>query len=226
MISKLFDTIGRAFTSIGAVIFVMTMVIASMIFFSHTLFLEVFPESMTLWEKKAATWAMALGWELTVLITTVNARHLSKRLPWLMAIASGVIVLFFIHAFDLSLERLQLAQRWFVGILAATINYIYADLFYSKWKERTDTIERPARLQHAESKVVELQSALDETRAALQQSGATVQQQRADLKELAAFRTKTERELTCPYCKVPQNTYGTLRAHQGHCDKNPKKQKA
>jgi hypothetical protein len=222
MIARFFDLIGNAITSLGAVIFVLLMVITGMIFFSHTLFLEVFPASMQPWEKLLATWVMALGWELTVLITTVNTKHINKRIPWLMAIASGVIVLFFIQAFDGSLTGLQITQRWFVGLLAAALNYIYADLFYAKWQERNSTLAMPKELEENRTKVLHLLTELDQCQTTFNQSRSKLNEVEAELKELRAFRKKVESELTCPHCRQPQPGYGTLRAHQGHCSKNPK----
>ena len=88
-IYTLFDNIGHAITSLAAVIFVMLMTITGMIFFSHTLFNQVFPTSMSDWEKLVATWLMALGWEFTVLITTCNTRHINKNIPaiWPLPVA-------------------------------------------------------------------------------------------------------------------------------------------
>ena len=134
---------------------VMLATLIGMVLFSHTLFLSVFPPSMATWERMLATWFMAIGWEATVLITTVNTRHLNKNIPWIMAICSGLIVLFFIQAFDTTQPWLTIAQRWLVGSLAAAINYIYADLFYAKWNERTELIERPMKLTDLQSRVDE-----------------------------------------------------------------------
>src|SRR5690242_14626133 len=114
-IERVFDIIGEGITSLGAVIFVMFMTITGMIFFSHTLFSHVFPTTMEPWEKLAATWLMALGWEFTVLITTCNTRHINKYIPVIMALCSGIIVLFFIQAFDNNKTMLEISQRWFVG---------------------------------------------------------------------------------------------------------------
>lgn len=208
---NLFDRIGQAITSMGAVIFVLMMVIVAMVFFSHTLFTQALPETMEEWEKMSAAWFMALGWELTVLVTTCNTKHLNKSIPPIMAVCSGVILLFFVQAFDSTQPLLILCQRWFVGILIAAINFIYADLFYAKWKERLELIDRPNKLNDIQSQLNELQSEVNESRPKLIQ-----------LKELQQFKLKVDQELTCPHCKVKQPTYGTLHAHKGHCSNNPK----
>jgi hypothetical protein len=222
MIARLFDHIGSWFTSLAAVIFVLVMVITSMIFFSHTLFLQVFPDSMTLWEKRMATWVMALGWELTVLITTCNTKHIDRRIPWLLAVASGVIVLFFIQAFDDSLSALQIAQRWFVGVLASVINWIYADLFYAKWQERSNALSMPIELEQLRARVQELDQQVLHRDSVLKEYKAQVQADTAEMKELRAFKKQTLAGLVCPYCNVQQTTTDALRSHKGHCLQNPK----
>jgi hypothetical protein len=236
-IEALFDSIGSAITSLAAVIFVLLSIITGMVLFSHTLFTNVFPDSMTDWEKLVATWTMALGWEATVLLTTVNTRHVNKNIPGLMAICSGFIVLFFIQAFDDNQTWLVLIQRWFVGLLAAGINYIYSDLFFAKWKERdgfrqmpmklmeleSELIERESKLIQLGSKLIERESKLIELESKLVELEPKLIERESKLIELETFRSKVHSELTCPHCKTIQDNFGTLHAHKGHCSNNPKK---
>lgn len=220
-IETLFDTIGRVITSMGAVLFVMLMTISGMVFFSHTLFSGVFPAGMEIWERKASTWLMAIGWEATVLITTVNVKHVNKNIPAVMAFCSGLIVLFFIQAFDGTQELLTLVERWFAGVLAATINYIYADLFYAKWVERLSLIEQPAKLDQAQSTLDDLRAALDQARSEVNEARPKL----VELNELRRFKAAIDRDLTCPHCKQPQSGYGTLQSHKGYCEQNPNRRK-
>ncbi len=221
-IKKMFDHIGRAITSLAAVIFVMLMTITGMVLFSHTLFTNVFPEGMQEWEKQAATWFMALGWESTVLITTCNVKHINKNIPAFMAVCSGIIVLFFIQAFDDQQTTLTLIQRWFVAILAAGINYIYAELFYKKWSERNDFIELPVQVNELQARVNELESTVNEKQRAVEESNSELIQMKNDCAELLRFKMKVDSELICEHCKMVQKDHGSLRAHKGHCSKNPR----
>jgi hypothetical protein len=205
--------VAKAITSLGSVIFVMLMVVAAMVFFSHTLFTQALPAVMSDWEKTAAAWLMALGWELTVLVTTCNVKHLHSRIPAIMAICSGIILLYFVQAFDSAQSLLIISQRWFIGILIASINFIYAELFYKKWQEFKDSIELPGRLIHLESSVNELQSALNQAQSRL-----------TELYSLKQFKAQVTKELTCPHCNLLQPSYGSLHAHKGHCSKNPRNQ--
>jgi hypothetical protein len=229
MMNKIFDAIGRTITSLAAVIFVMLMTITGMILFSHTLFAHIFPEGMARWEKIAATWFMALGWEFTVLITTCNTKHINKHVPAIMAICSGIIVLFFIQAFDTEQTTLILAQRWFVGVLAATINYIYADLFYAKWRERKDYIDYPLKviqleslLRDAEQNYNELQSDMKHSQSLLIEARQMNNDLQQEVIQLKRFKNEHESKLICPYCKVNQQSSDSLRVHKGRCSQNPK----
>jgi hypothetical protein len=102
-------------------------------------------------------------------------------------------------------------QRWFVGILAATINWIYSDLFYAKFKERTSFLEAPMKVIELESTVNQLQSTVNEADSRLK-----------ELDELKGFKAKIIKELTCPHCKIEQSSFGSLHAHKGHCSSNPR----
>jgi predicted neutral ceramidase superfamily lipid hydrolase len=221
MMAKLFDRIAQAITSLGAVVFVMLMTITGMIFFSHTLFNQVFPGTMDAWEKLMATWVMALGWEFTVLITTVNTKHINKHIPAIMAACSGIIVLFFIQAFGDELSWLQLMQRWFVGILVATINYIYAELFYAKWQERQTQQALPLQVTELSGKLIERERNVIDLQWNLNEAQSKMVQIESELKELRELRKRMNEELTCPHCQVVQANHNTLRAHKGHCSENP-----
>jgi hypothetical protein len=220
-IQSLFDTIGRAITSLAAVIFTHLMIITAMIFFSHTLFMDVFPTTMDRWERFTATWLMALGWEFTVLITTVNTRHINKHVPMVMAVASGFIVLFFIQAFYVSQSPLIIAQRWFVGVLMATVNYIYAELFFAKWQERIAQQAMPQQLQESHYTIQRLEKKLVDTERLLDEVQQGFNDSQRSLHELERFKKEVDAELTCQHCNTQQASYGALRAHKGHCKSNP-----
>src|SRR5688500_13716797 len=114
--NKLFEQIGFAITSMAAVIFVLILTLLGLLTFTHTLFFEVLPQTITGWERYLASWMLALGWEFTLLITTCNTQFLHRRIPLVAAIASGVIVLFFIEAFSFDLPTIELCKRWFIGL--------------------------------------------------------------------------------------------------------------
>lgn len=210
MKNNLTHVIAKAITSLGSVIFVLLIVVAAMVFFSHTLFTTALPDSMTQWEKTLASWLMAFGWELTVLVTTCNVKHLHPRVPVAMAICSGFILLYFVQAFDLSQSALIISQRWFIGLLIAFINFTYAQLFFEKWLEFTDTLELPNKLIDLQSRLVELESELNDAQSKVN-----------EMPSLKQFKAQIIKELTCPHCGIEQTNFGRLHAHKGHCTKNP-----
>lgn len=207
--------IGKAITHLGAVIVVMFVVVCAMVFFSHTLFTQALPASMAGWEKTSAAWLMAFGWEFTVLITTCNVKHLHPRIPVIMAICSGVIMLYFVQAFDFEQSILVISQRWFVALLIASVNYIYADLFYKKWLEFIQSIELATEVIQLRSRVNELQLKVNEGHSALN-----------EVRSLRNQIGKYKAQLTCPHCSTAFEEYGSLHAHKGHCAQNPNKKKS
>ncbi len=206
-----FTKIGRAITSLGAVIFVQMLWVGAMIFFSHTLFTDVLPSYMTPWEKKVAAWFIAFAWEFIVLVTTCNVKFINKHIPPFMAICSGIILLYFLDAFDWSQPALVISERWFVSILIATVNFILSDLFYKRWMEFNESISLPGQVNELQSEVNQLRSQLNDSQSSLNEA-----------RSLKAFKAKIERELTCKHCNTPFESYGSLHAHKGHCSKNPK----
>lgn len=221
--NKLFESIGNIITSMAAVILVLVMTILGLITFTHTLFNEVLPLTMTGWERELASWLLALGWEFTLLITTCNTQHLNRKIPALVAIASGVIVLFFIHAFDAGQPYIELYKRWFIGLLIATINYIFTELFYSKWKElqlnkslTARTVELEAILTSRESKLTELTNHFEESKM-------TIENLTQQVTELADYKRREIEKLTCPHCQQVFETIYKLTSHKGICTSNPNK---
>jgi hypothetical protein len=203
--------VGRAVTHLGAVILVMFLVVGAMVFFSHTLFTQALPSNMAEWEKTMAAWLMAFGWEFTVLITTCNVKHLHPRIPAIMAACSGVIMLYFVQEFDLDQSLLVISQRWFVALLIASVNYIYADLFYKKWLEFIQSIDLATQVNQLQSQLNEVQSRVNEGHSALN-----------EVRSLRIQINKYKVQLTCPHCATEFTEYGSLHAHKGHCAKNPR----
>jgi hypothetical protein len=112
------NRIGNFITSIHAVIVVLLSTILGMVFFSHTVFYEAMPPTMVVWQRELASWAISLSWECTVLLVVCNTDLLpSKRIPLVLSICSGFVILFFIHAFDTDLTIQEYLKRWFIGCL-------------------------------------------------------------------------------------------------------------
>jgi len=221
--NKFFERIGNMITSMSAVILVLVMTILGLITFTHTLFNEVLPITMTGWERELASWLLALGWEFTLLITTCNTQHLNRKIPAFVAIASGVIVLFFIHAFDSGQPNIELYKRWFIGLLISAINYIFTELFYSKWKELQANKIMSARMTELETSLAAKSKELTQAITELDQSRTTIANLTIQVTELEAYKRREVEKLTCPHCQQVYETIYKLTSHKGSCISNPNK---
>jgi hypothetical protein len=142
-----------------------------------------------------------------------------------MAICSGFIILFFIHAFEVDLTVLEYFKRWFIGILVAAINIVFSGLFYSKWRElkqQTDLNERVIQLEMVASTQTQ---ELAKIKVELSKSKSDFDQLFTYTEELEAFKVKETQKLTCPYCHMVHENVYYLNSHKGHCTANPKKGK-
>jgi hypothetical protein len=204
----------------AAVIFVLILTLLGLLTFTHTLFFEVLPQTITGWERYLASWMLALGWEFTLLITTCNTQFLHRRIPLVAAIASGIIVLFFIEAFSFDLPTIELLKRWFIGLLVATINFIYTELFYAKWKELHRTKDLNTRIAELEQVVDIKTNELITSQDRLTKANADIGRLVDYVAELEAFKKKEIDRLTCSYCGNVFSTIYHLNSHRGNCEKN------
>lgn len=213
---RFFETLGKAITSMSAIIFVLVMVIASGTFFSHTLFYEVFPKGMAEWEKSIATWTLACAWELTVLLTTVNTQYISRKIPYAMAVCSGLIILLFLHGFDEGLSPLDYIKRFFIGILVSYINVVFSSLFLSAWKESRKEKNLAARLSELEMLHLEHANELAKTRNELERSKKDFDQLFLLTEELEKFKKEELAKRTCE-CGVTLESIYKLTSHKSKC---------
>lgn len=237
--SSIFLRIAKGISSLDAVMTAMLSFTFGMVFFSHNYFVKIFPDSMGHLEKSLATWFMAYGWEFTVVITTCNPQHVNRKIPVLMSIASGVNVLFFLQGFDFEAAPMILIQRWFVAILAGTVTYVYAELFYKKLKERLESLTESNGSSH-DLEINELRSLLNQSKKEQDQSLLLLNENQIQLNQsisrsneaeskliemgielnnLRNFKNEIERQLTCEYCGQIQKNHDSARVHKGYCKK-------
>lgn len=223
-------SIAGAIHGMNIVTFVMLFGICSMIFFSHNMFLDVLPVTMPQWERDVATWLMALGWEWTVLVMTCNPKYIHTVMPKIAALASALIVLFFVQAFDFSQPLIVLSQRWLMGSMAGTNNLIFARLFHEKWLDLNYTASLPDEVTDLENRVTDLESRLTHSESALllcqareQDLQSEVSQRDSLIKKLQSELSEHAQDVTCPWCNRPHKTRQSLLSHKRHCEKNPTK---
>jgi len=214
--NKLLERTGHVITGMGLVTFALLMILIGMMVISHGLFVRIFTDVLEPAHASAAAWALALGWEFTVLITTCNVRFVNRRLPLVLAICSGVIVLFFIHAFDTTQSTTDLLTRLLVGCLITTINYVYAELFYAKWTEHNQQVgyenQVKSLAQESDKRQTEIQVAKQE----LQSKKSEIEMLRKQVTELEQFKANEIRKLTCSCGKQFETVY-KLTSHKASC---------
>jgi hypothetical protein len=237
MKANFWDRLGESINSLGAVLLPMLILITGGMFLSHTYFKQTLPGTMPFWEAFLSAWLIAVAWELTVLVTTVNQRHVSKWIPRFMALCSGIVFLFYIGAFNEDLTLFERIQKGFVGALVSFVSYVYVELFHAKWTERNEGKAMPGKLDESERKLIETESRLIQTESALNEAhrklieaesrfneseSAFIELERT-FDEVHAFKIRVQSELICPHCSQEFESYGTVHAHKGHCMQNPKK---
>lgn len=226
---NIFDRISEGINSHGAVIIVMFMAMSGMLVASHTFYGSVLPDYMSWWEAMIASWVLAFAWESTVLITTTNADLLPEKTADRMAICSGIMMLFFIKAFDINeLRQLSIyeailltVQRIFVAILTAFISKIFAVLSNKKWKLRLAELGAPARSIVLESEVIELKSKLIQFDSRVIQLESDLKKSESERIKLQTFKDQYDADCTCQYCGHKEKSPQSLSIHKGRCLENP-----
>jgi hypothetical protein len=218
------DKIGHSIFSLGAVLFPLLILIGGMLFVSHTYFYSILPETMEEWQRTTAAWFIATAWELTVLVTTANHAHVPRWITRVMAIAVGVIMLFYLNAFAVDIR----IQKFLFGTLVAFTSWVFVELFAKKWRERTAGFTLPELLASANKTIDGLQSRFDETTKSLieverneKQIRSTLNENNLELIELRAFRANIREQLTCEHCSSSFESYDAVRSHKGGCVNNP-----
>lgn len=217
--------IAGSITSLGMVIFVLLMTVLAMIFVGHGLYYQVFLKCMPQWQAEVAAWILSFGIETTVLVVACNVRHFSSnKLPIFFAICSGFIVLFFIDAFDFNQSDLDIAVRWFIGLLVSGVNFVYAELFVKKLNDAKLSADFQVEISKLSSYNDTLSQELTVTKTALLKSNLDIERLVDYVAELENFKQKELDKLKCPYgCNASFDNVFKLSSHKGVCEHNPKR---
>jgi hypothetical protein len=220
--NKLFEHIGLAITSMAAVIFVLILTLLGLLMFTHTLFYDVLPQTITGWERQVASWTLALAWEFTLLTTTVNTQFLNRRIPIVAAIASGITVLFFIEAFAFDQPLTELLQRWFTGFLITFVNLTYTELFYAKWKDMHLRQDLSLKITELEQVINSQTIELAVTHDRLKKANSDFERIVDYVAELEAFKKSEMDKVTCSFCAQVFSSVYVLASHRTNCNSNPR----
>ena len=222
-LEKTFESIGNLFTSVGAIIFVMSMIILAMIFHTQTLFYRYLPADMPEFSRTASSIVLAVGFEFTVLLATTNSQYLKGK--WgagIFAITTFFISAFFFEAFDFNQSLVIISFRFFASFIIAFVNFIYAELFTSKWEEYKGHKKLKEELEKylTENKIIsnKLEQS-DQFKRQLQNQLQLANQRLLGFEKREKARLKY---VTCTYCQEVFETEAALRGHKGRCKLNPK----
>lgn len=222
--NKIVTQIADVITSLGTVIFVLLMTVIAMIFVGHGLYYQVFIKVMSPWQSEIASWVLSFGVETTVLVITCNVKYFgSRQLPVFFALCSGFIVLFFINAFDLSQPGLDIAVRWFMGLLVSGVNYVYSELFVKKFNDMQFTTNLLSEIEMLKQQTTEYNQQLSSTEAELVKAKQDVERLVDYVAELEVFKKNEMDKVTCKFCKTVFPTVFHLNSHMRNCDSNPRK---
>ena len=222
--NKIVTQIADVITSLGMVIFVLLMTVIAMIFVGHGLYYQVFIKSMAPWQADVASWVLSFGVETTVLVITCNVKYFSSRqLPAFFAICSGFIVLFFIKAFDTTQPPLDIAIRWFMGLLVSGVNFVYCELFVKKFQDTQNTIDLFGQIETLNKQTSEYNQELTTTKAELTKAKHDAEQLMEYVMELEVFKKKAIAEKSCKFCGQEFPSVFHVNSHMRTCDSNPKK---
>lgn len=207
---KRFDDIARFFTSLQAVIIGLLLLIGFMVFETQTLFYNMLPD-MGEAKRLIASVLVAIVFEFSVLITTANSNHLSKKVPVVLAVCGFFLIVWFWRAWEGS--AILVFYKFFVSALQAYLNYLYSDLFLSKWNEKGML----ADINDIERKMDQKLSQYDRIESELNEINSEID----DANQLLNDKIRKLDENTCPHCGDVMNGTNGLNAHVGRCKENP-----
>jgi len=224
--NRIVSSIANTITSLGMVIFVLLMTVVAMIFVGHGLYYQVFVKCMSPWQAEIASWVLSCGVETTVLVITCNVKYFgSRQLPTFFAICSGFIVLFFIDAFNTTQPSLDIAVRWFIGLLVCGLNYVYSELFVKKFNDEQQAIDLFKKIETLTEKNMQYNRAVSTLTSELSTAKEEAIRLRKSVEELEEYKRKEMEKLTCVHCQQQFDSYHRLNWHKGVCSSNPNKGK-
>jgi len=222
------EAVAKFLTSLKAVLIPMLMLQGALIIDAGILVYRAFP-AMPEAFKLVASALLGFALAFPLLLSSVNSYILKevKILWWSISfpmIFAGFTVfmsLLFFGAFDPqpTWTNSNYILVYFLSVFFGLIEYLYADLFVKKNKQRIRDIgleEGFAELQKAHSDLKLNHHALKESHSELQKAHSDLNKSHAKLMEL----------LTCQHCRDTFDKVHQKKRHEAKCMDNPKNQEA
>ncbi len=105
----------------------------------------------------------------------------------------------------------------------ATINYIYTELFYAKWKELQQDKSLTLQVNDLKTRVESQANQMTSTNEQLSKANLDIERLIDYVAELETFKKQEMERLKCPFCQSQLETIYKLTSHKGICQHNPKK---
>ena len=144
---QFFIGVAEFFRSLAAIILFLLCLVVFQIFETQTLFDRILPIDNST-KRLMASILIAIAYEFTQLLFTVNKDKIHKNSPLLIAIASFLINVFFFQAWkdennipitNTNADYIIIGFKFFMSALLAYLTYTYAELFLAKWEESNIT---------------------------------------------------------------------------------------
>lgn len=123
-------------TSFSAVLTGLLLLLGFMIFETQSLFERILP--MSSWKATMASILIAIVYEFSILIFTVNADKISKRIPIVLSVISFLFNLWFWEVW--TGEMIIRIMKIVVSGVLAYLNYAYCELFFSLYIQRNPRV--------------------------------------------------------------------------------------
>jgi hypothetical protein len=131
---------------------------------TQTLYFHAYPQHLEGWPRYAASWFMALAFELTATIVTVNEKHDSSKSKTIVFAWASVIMtaLFLLDVqYDAQFQKIKITiTQIFLSCVSGYMVYVYAELFTQKAREKMVELKLEVELNSLQSKINHLHDEL------------------------------------------------------------------
>jgi hypothetical protein len=147
---------------------------------TQTLYFHAYPQHLEGWARLAASWFMALAFELTATIVTVNEKHNSTKSKTIVFAWASVIMtaLFLLDVqYDAQFQKIKIMiTQVFLSCVSGYMVYVYADLFTQKAREKMVELNLEAELNSLQSKLKQLNYELNHEKGKVQHNELQLEQ--------------------------------------------------
>lgn len=207
-------------TSLALVIIFLFLFMAYRFYEVQTLFFEKLPADLVGNSRLIASNIFALVFIFTTLLFMVNSGRSLKWGKFILALIALVINIYFWKAFSGTSE--DIIFKLFISAVIAGMDYGFAHLFDTMWKERLKSYQI-ADLQQNQNDIEQTISELEQDEITLKEQIATLEQKLQQAEQDLSKRIAKLDELACPHCGKQCDSIKALNGHLGQCKQRKRK---